>query len=259
MSSLSRARQHGLRILFLVSAHNGLSQRAWIELTELGHEVSVAVVDSSAAMEAAVSEHDPELIVCPFLKRMIPDSIWSRHRCLIVHPGPPGDRGPSSLDWAIELGALEWGTTVLEANGEPDAGAVWASRIFRMREVGKSSLYRHEVRHAAIATLVETIGKLAAGRLPAAPLPSAASIGRARPLMAQEVRAIDWSSDRTDCVLRKIRAGEGQPGVLDSIHGTEFHLFGGHREQSLRGAGRARSLRSGLARSAAQRSTARFG
>ena len=47
------------RILFLVSAHNSLSQRAWIALTELGHDVTVAVVDSAAAMEAAVSEHRP--------------------------------------------------------------------------------------------------------------------------------------------------------------------------------------------------------
>ena len=36
-----------LRILFLVSAHNGLSQRAWVALTELGHDVAVAVVDSA--------------------------------------------------------------------------------------------------------------------------------------------------------------------------------------------------------------------
>ena len=56
-----------LRILFLVSAHNGLSQRAWVALRERGHEVAVAVVDSAAAMQVAVSEHDPELIVCPFL------------------------------------------------------------------------------------------------------------------------------------------------------------------------------------------------
>ena len=113
-----------LRILFLVSAHNGLSQRAWIALRELGHEVEVAVVDSAAAMEAAVGEHDPELIVCPFLKTLIPEAIWRRHRCLVVHPGPRGDRGPSSLDWAIELGVAEWGVTVLLANGEFDAGEV---------------------------------------------------------------------------------------------------------------------------------------
>jgi putative two-component system protein, hydrogenase maturation factor HypX/HoxX len=75
------------RILFLVSAHNGLSQRAWVALTELGYEVEVAVVDCDAEMEAAVAQHRPELIVCPFLKRMIPESIWSRHRCLVVAPG----------------------------------------------------------------------------------------------------------------------------------------------------------------------------
>src|SRR5262245_10890552 len=117
-----------LQILFLVSAHNSLSQRALIALTGLGHRVDVAVVDGAEAMEAAVARHRPELIVCPMLKKLIPESIWSRHRCLIVHPGPLGDRGPSSLDWAIELGAREWGVTVLEANGDVDAGDVWATR-----------------------------------------------------------------------------------------------------------------------------------
>jgi putative two-component system hydrogenase maturation factor HypX/HoxX len=132
----SRGGDRSLRILFLVSAHNGLSQRAWIALTELGHEVTVAVVETAAAMEAAVREHDPELIVCPFLKQMIPESIWAERRCLVVHPGPRGDRGPSSLDWAIELGAGDWGVTVVQANGEPDAGRVWATREFPVRRVG---------------------------------------------------------------------------------------------------------------------------
>ncbi len=226
-----------LRILFLVSAHNGLSQRAWIELTELGHEVEVAVVDSAAAMEAAVGEHDPELIVCPFLKKMIPESIWSEYRCLIVHPGPPGDRGPSSLDWAIELGTREWGVTVLEANGRFDAGDVWATRTFPVRAAGKSSLYRHEVRRAAIDALLEAIGKIADGaRRPDARAGQAETVnGTERPLMGQDVRAIDWKADRTGVVVRKIRAGEGHPGVLDVIRGTEFHLFGAHPERVLSG------------------------
>src|SRR4029453_6658918 len=110
-------------ILFLASAHNSLSQRAWIALTELGHDVEVAVVDSGAAMEGAVAAHRPDPRVVPMLKKLIPESVWSTHRCLVVHPGPPGDRGPSSLDWAIELGAAEWGVTVLEADGDFDGGA----------------------------------------------------------------------------------------------------------------------------------------
>ena len=44
----------------------------------------------------------------------------------------------------------EWGVTVLEATGEVDGGDVWATRTFRTREAGKSSLYRHEVRRAAV-------------------------------------------------------------------------------------------------------------
>ncbi len=60
-------------------------------------------------------------------------------------------------------------------------------------------------------------------------------IGRPRPLMTQDVRAIDWTSDATDTVVRKIRAAEGYPGVLDELEGTDFHLFGAHRETTLRG------------------------
>src|SRR3954453_13748067 len=119
-----------LRILFLVSPHNSLSQASQIALAERGHDVSVAVVDSDLAMQAAVAAHEPDLIACPFLKKLIPESIWSRYRCLILHPGPVGDRAPPSLDWAIELGAGEWGVTVLEATGELDGGDVWATRRF---------------------------------------------------------------------------------------------------------------------------------
>jgi putative two-component system protein, hydrogenase maturation factor HypX/HoxX len=234
MSSLQSRRS--LRILFLVSAHNGLSQRAQVALTELGHDVTIAVVDSAAAMEAAVKTDSPELVVCPFLKKLIPESVWSAYRCLIVHPGPVGDRGPSSLDWAIELEMSEWGVTVLEANGVLDAGSVWATRSFPMRDAGKSSLYRHEVRHAAIEALLDAVARIADGcERPDGWDAGDPRIGRGRALMGQEVRAIDWGVDRTDSVIRKIRAAEGHPGVLDAIAGVRFHLFGAHAEHALRG------------------------
>jgi putative two-component system protein, hydrogenase maturation factor HypX/HoxX len=54
-------------------------------------------------------------------------------------------------------------------------------------------------------------------------------------LMTQDVRTIDWRSDGTDAVMRKIRAAEGHPGVLDEVGGTAFHLFGAHTERALRG------------------------
>jgi putative two-component system hydrogenase maturation factor HypX/HoxX len=224
-------------MLFLVSAHNSLSQRVYVELTERGHEVTVAVVDSGAGMAAAVMRHQPELIVCPMLKTFIPRSIWESYRCLVVHPGPKGDRGPSSLDWAIELGKDEWGVTVLEANGDFDGGDIWATRDFATRETTKSSLYRHEVRHAAVEAVVEAVGNIVDGALPERLDYSDPRVhGRERPLMKQRLRAIDWSSDSTATVVRRIRAAEGHPGVLDEVQGVEFHLFGVHREQALCGA-----------------------
>ncbi len=226
-----------MRILFLVSAHNSLSQRAQVALTELGHDIDVAVVAKPLEMEAAVARSRPELIVCPMLKTMIPQSIFERHRCLIVHPGPKGDRGPSSLDWAIELGAREWGVTVLEATAEVDGGDIWASGRFPMREAGKSSLYRHEVRRAAIDAVVRAVRDVAAGDVAPQRLEYSDPrvFGRPRPLLKQADRAIDWSADTTETVLRRIRAAEGHPGVLDAIEGEPFHLFGGHREGTLRG------------------------
>ncbi|MBV9416016.1 MAG: hypothetical protein JO363_13625, partial [Solirubrobacterales bacterium] len=246
------------KILFLVSAHNSLSQRAWIALTERGHDVAIAVVDSTSAMESAVRTHAPDLIVCPFLKTMIPESIWRRHRCLIVHPGPRGDRGPSSLDWAIEFNKPDWGVTVLQADGEFDAGEVWATSTFKVRKVAKSSLYRHEVRRAAIEAIIDALDRLVLMGTPASAIAGGARVapggarvapggarlapGGARvapgpclPLMTQEVRAIDWNSDRTERILRKVRAGDGFPGVLDTIDGKRFHLFGAHPEGELRG------------------------
>jgi putative two-component system hydrogenase maturation factor HypX/HoxX len=225
-----------LRILFLVSAHNSLSQRAQIALTELGHTVDVEVVETGEQMERAVERHRPELIVCPILKKIIPESIFANHRCLIVHPGPVGDRGASSLDWSIELGMGEWGVTVLEATAEVDGGDIWGTRNFRTRETGKSSIYRHEVRRAAIASLLDAMSALERGDAPRRlDYSDPAVVGRPRPLIRQPERAIDWTADSTETVIRRIRAAEGHPGVLDTIEGQEFHLFGVHRERGLRG------------------------
>src|ERR1700724_4006118 len=124
-----------MRILFLTSAHNSLSQRLWIELGDLGHEIRVCVAATGEAMIAAVTREAPDLIIAPMLKIAIPEEVWSRHLCLIVHPGIKGDRGPSSLDWAIANQEKTWGATILEGADEFDAGPIWASHEFTLRPI----------------------------------------------------------------------------------------------------------------------------
>jgi putative two-component system hydrogenase maturation factor HypX/HoxX len=53
--------------------------------------------------------------------------------------------------------------------------------------------------------------------------------------MHQRDRAIDWRRDDTSIVLRRIRAADGAPGVLDEVAGLPCYLFDAHREGLLRG------------------------
>lgn len=85
-----------------------------VHLEHSGHLVSVQLFTSADDVQAAVQSFAADVVVCPFLKDFIPASIYSIVTCLVVHPGVMGDRGPSSLDWAISEGQQRWGVTVLQ-------------------------------------------------------------------------------------------------------------------------------------------------
>jgi putative two-component system hydrogenase maturation factor HypX/HoxX len=225
-----------MRILLLVTAFNSLTRRVFCALEDEGHEVSVEYARGEELMEEAVAAWEPELIVCPYLMQKIPESIWRRIPTLIVHPGPPGDRGPSSLDWAILESKERWGVTLLQANDEMDAGEIWGSAEFAMRRDAKASLYRREVSDRAVALVRRALEEY---RDPAfRPLPQSELKGVKwhihRPVR-QEDRRIDWRRDDTETILRKIRSADNHPGVLDEILGVACHLYGAHREGELRG------------------------
>jgi len=227
-----------MRILLLCHSFNSLTQRVLVELKDAGHDVSIEFDVNDEVTEEAVALFGPELIVAPFLKRAIPESVWRNNRCIVIHPGIKGDRGPSALDWAIMDGERDWGVTLLQANGEMDGGDIWASVDFTVREATKASLYRNEVTEAAVAALKLTLARVAQPSFrPEALNASHPDVrGRLRPPMRQPERAIDWRHDDTSTVLRKIRAADGFPGVLDEIRGRGYYLYDAHREGRLRGA-----------------------
>jgi len=226
-----------MRILFLTHAFNSLTQRLFVELQARGHEVSVEFdINDDVALEAVIL-YRPELIIAPFLKRAIPEAVWRRYVCLVVHPGIRGDRGPSALDWAIMNREKRWGVTVLQANAEMDAGDVWACCEFEMRDVGKASLYRNEVTEAAVEAVLLALSRFQSGDfVPEALDYSDPTVrGEMRPLMRQSDRAIDWSRDNTETVLRKIRSADGFPGVCDNLFERELFLYDARPEKSLQG------------------------
>jgi putative two-component system hydrogenase maturation factor HypX/HoxX len=239
-----------VHILFLTTAHNSLSQRLLIELTERGHEIRVSVVASGQDMIDAVAQDTPDLIIAPMLKTPVPEEVWSKHVCLIVHPGVKGDRGASSLDWAITTGQPIWGVTILQAAAEMDAGPVWASHNFSMpaTPLAKSSLYRQQVTEAAVRGVLEAIEKFQSGSFQPEPLDYSRSdvLGRLQPHMRQSDRAIDWTIDDTATIIRKVRAADSAPGVLSMLLGVSCFLYGAHEEDRIKGpAGKVLERRDG--------------
>ena len=226
-----------MRILLLCHAFNSLTQRVFVELRRAGHDVSVEFDVNDSVTGEAVTLFRPDLVVAPFLKRAIPESVWRAHRCIVLHPGIEGDRGPSALDWAIMNGEREWGVTALQATGEMDAGDIWAAVDFPMREATKASLYRNEVTEAAVAALELTLSRLRDPGFRPRPLDYARPgvRGRLRPPMRQEDRRIDWRGEDTATILRRIRAADGAPGVLDAVRGVACYLYDAHAEGGIRG------------------------
>ena len=226
-----------MRILFLTHSFNSLCQRLFLELSERGHEVSIEFDINDAVTIEAVQLFKPELIVAPFLKRAIPESIWRHHLCLVIHPGIKGDRGPSALDWAIMHSEQIWGVTILQANGEMDAGDIWASVKFPMRATRKSSLYRNEVTEAATDALLQAIERFERDDFIPEPLDYSRKDvrGMSRPFMHQTARTITWELDSTAVVIQKIRAADGFPGVLDTLYGQLYYLYNAYEEETLTG------------------------
>ncbi|AZE55374.1 hoxX-like protein [Pseudomonas synxantha] len=220
-----------LKILLLSSAFNGLTQRAWLDLRQAGHDPSVVVFTDEATVCRQVEDSGADLVICPFLKDRVPQQLWSHAQrpVVIIHPGIVGDRGASALDWAITGQLSRWGVTALQAVEEMDAGPIWSTCEFDMpTDVRKSELYNGPVSDAAMVCIRDVVEKFAKGFVPV-PLDYTQPnvIGRLQPNMTQADRTFSWF-DCASFIKRSIDAADGQPGVLASLEGGQYYLYDAH-------------------------------
>ncbi|WWC73419.1 uncharacterized protein I206_107386 [Kwoniella pini CBS 10737] len=175
------------RILLLVTSINSFTQRVYSYLQYLGFEqVSVQLATTDEDMLNAAEGWDADIVLCPFLTKKLPESIYSRWITLVVHPGPPGDAGPSSLDWVLmgDNGSItdssealdvllntstadrevtqrsHWGTICFQANEELDGGAVWAWEQYTLPKIGnltKAGLYQNQHSIGAISATIHAL------------------------------------------------------------------------------------------------------
>ena len=225
-----------MKILFIITAFNGMSQRAWVELDRLNHQVKLHVASTQKNMIDAVNDYEPDLIIAPYLKTAIPETIWKNYTCFIIHPGIVGDRGASSLDWAILNNEKEWGVTILQAAEKMDAGVVWSTARFPMRNVAKSFLYRHEVTNAAMVAMLDAVKKFEEKAF--IPKSSAeiniAQKGKWNRSTQENDFRFSWN-ETTDSILRKINASDSFPGAVTTIFNDEYFCYGAVEETLLKG------------------------
>lgn len=218
-----------MRILLLSHSFNNLTQRLHVELCERSHEVSVELDITGES----VALYRPDLVIAPFLKRAIPDDVWRAVRCLIVHPGPPGDRGPAALDGPFSRASRSGVSRCCRrmANSTPvQSGSIARSRCGVPRNPASTATRSPPKRWRRCSR----------------PLPRSRP-GTRRPrqwrairafacgALRQADRAINWQHDTTVEVLRKIDSADGMPGLTDSLFWQDVRLFDAHEAHGISG------------------------
>lgn len=225
-----------MKIQFITTAFNGMAQRLWIELDKLNHQVYVVIPKSTEQLILETNQFKPELIIAPFLTSKIPEEIYKNITCLIVHPGIKGDRGASSLDWAILKQKKTWGVTILEAAKKMDSGDIWAFNEFDMREVTKGEIYRKEVTQAATKGVLQALNNFKNANFKAEVLDYTNSCitGQWNHKTTQKDFQFSWNEASQD-IIRKINASDSSPGVLIQLFNKSFYCYGAHFESKLKG------------------------
>ena len=218
-----------MKILLLCTAFNSQTQAVYTALEDRGDDVSVAFAISEEQMLKEIEAFEPQLILCPFLKHYLPESIYENYPTYIFHPGPRGDRGPNALEYALGSHTKEWGVVIFEANVLYDGGDIYAQQNFEVRDTYKASLYRQEIVQASLQALEQFFMNLRRDeKVPQLLNPIHEQLTQAK-------RAIDWLKDDTQIIIDKIHFSDSFPGVLDEIFGVSCYLFGVWREDKFRG------------------------
>ncbi|KAL3831408.1 hypothetical protein ACJMK2_023159 [Sinanodonta woodiana] len=228
-----------LRVLLLSNSSNNLHRRVQYEINRHGGLVENVFTSSEKDMEEAVKQYRPDVVVCPFLTARIPERIWKDRRCFVVHPGIAGDRGPSSIEWAIKNKQQSWGLTVLQAAEEMDAGDIWCTSDFPVRNnLTKAAMYVGEVSDAAPTSVMEALRRFKYNIHPVPLDYSDPEVkGKLHATMKTKDRMIDWNMTAEEIAVI-VRMSDTQPGALASLltTGTEglnsmpFRLFNAHVE-----------------------------
>ncbi|KAL4235019.1 hypothetical protein ACF0H5_006657 [Mactra antiquata] len=215
--------KENMRVLLISEQINSLSKRIHNELQNKKVNSNLLETSDAGRMMSTVQDFQPDIIVCPFMKARLPEALYTTpgRPCLIVHPGIAGDRGASSLDWAIRNKNPKWGVTVLEASPVFDKGDIWSTEDFNVPENStKSSLYNGCVSDAAVRCVVDSLSRFSQS-IPASSYDDVEMSGTFNRNMKHADRRIDWNSNADD-ICAQVRMSDTRPGAIGQLSISEF-------------------------------------
>lgn len=203
-------------------------RRRLLASTELVLDAEDLGAELESAVDAALTEAAPDLLVSWFWTRKLPPRWLNAARCgaIGVHPSLlPRHRGRNPYFWAIDAGDRETGVSVHRLEAEYDTGEVLLQLRLAVGERNAWQLAR-ALDRPSLAALRSCVRRFANGELVRGEAQDEHAATQAPEPSGELMRAdFGWSSER---VLRRIRALSPVPGLALSLADVAFFVTRAH-------------------------------
>jgi methionyl-tRNA formyltransferase len=167
-----------------------------------------------------------DLGVLAYVTQIVPQSVFEVPRLgsICFHPSLlPRYRGGSAINWQIIKGETHTGVTVFWVDPGIDTGPILLQKSATIGpDDTTGSLYFTTLFPLGIATVLESVQLIAAGKAPR--VPQDESQASYDPLCRDEHAAIDWSRPLLE-VYNLIRGCDPQPGAYTLLGGEKLRLY----------------------------------
>ncbi|MBG9376138.1 methionyl-tRNA formyltransferase [Panacibacter sp. DH6] len=167
--------------------------------------------------------------------RMLPEVVWNMPPMgtINVHGSLlPQYRGAAPINWAIINGEKETGVTTFKLQHEIDTGNILLQRTIPIHENETAGELHDKMKEVGAALLVETIQKLAGGKLAEAPQKVVSNDLKHAPKLFTETCKIDWTKS-VDDIHNLIRGLSPFPGAYTMLNGKTFKIYKSSKEKTV--------------------------
>ncbi len=178
----------------------------------------------SSSDQASLRLWQPEVLVVVAYGVLLPPAVLDLPRlgCINIHASLlPRWRGAAPVQRAILAGDAQTGVTIMQMDVGLDTGPMLLRRPLQIGPTDTAGTLQQRLAAAGAEALIGVLAELAAGRITAAPQPSAGVMYAAK--IAKAEALIDWHQAAVQ-IDRQIRAFSPVPGAETRLQGDQLKI-----------------------------------